>query len=91
MTESFDTDTGVAAWIRKQITMLADTEVYEPGPEGDANLIEDFTLTMQQFSREREHAVLARIRATNKERDRRERILNTTPKNDVSLPWLSGK
>lgn len=90
MTEPFGTDAGVAAWIRKHVAQLADTEAYVSGPEGDADLIEDFMLTIQMFNRERERAALARIkeaRAANVEGCRRRAV----PERDVSLPWLSGE
>lgn len=90
MAGPFDTDAGAAAWIRKHVAQLADTETYAPGPEGDADLIEDFMLTIQMFNRERERAALARIRETraaNVEECRRRAV----PERDVSLPWLSGK
>lgn len=90
MAGPFDTDAGAAAWIRKHVAQLADTETYAPGPEGDADLIEDFMLTIQMFNRERERAALARIRearAANDEARRRQAIAER----EVSLPWLHGK
>lgn len=90
MAGPFDTDAGAAAWIRTHVAQLADMETYAPGPEGDADLIEDFMLTIQTFNRDRERAALARIRearAANDEARRRQAIAER----EVSLPWLHGK
>jgi hypothetical protein len=90
MTKQFSTDAGVAAWIRDQVAQLSDAESYAPGPDGDADLIEDFMLTIQMFNRERERAALARIRET-RAADVDESRQHAVPERDVSLPWLSGE
>lgn len=89
MAESFDTDAGVAAWIRKHVAHLIDTDIYAPGPEGDADLIEDFMLTIRTFNRERERAALARVREAYAA-DAEERRRRAITEREVSLPWLHG-
>lgn len=89
MTESFDTDAGVAAWIRRQVTELASTDTYTRDPGGDSDIIHDFQPVINEYVRRQERASLARIRGRFVERGslaaRRE-----TPERDVSLPWLHG-
>lgn len=87
MTEQFATDAGVAAWIRRHVAHLTDTDVYAPGPDGDVNLIDDFQQVINDYARGRERASLARIRAAYAA-DAEERRRRAIPERDVSLPWL---
>lgn len=94
MTAQFDTDAGVAAWIRENIMKLVNTEDYAPGPEGDADLIDDFQLVLREYTQACERAALMRIKAANAVRNEAagaEARRRAVPERDVSLPWLSGE
>lgn len=76
-----------AAWVRDQLRGLLQEDVYEPGPQGDQDFLEDFELVVREYQLGKERAALEEIRARNRDRIARLGV----PEHRVALTWLTGE